>query len=241
MFENLAKDTTIKDEEPRDSLGGFILPTGIYPCTIDMAYMSKSKKGADAVNLELKTTDGRKIKQTIYITNRSGEPFYKDKNDGSKRYLPGYNQVNSICDLAVGQDISTVAGAAEEKTIKVWDFDAKAEIPKSMPVLLTLLNKKIVVGVLNIKENKNVQSGDGNWVPGPETRNINEINKAFNESGLTQAEIKAGSATPEFLEQWKEKYKNNEIDKSSTVAGGATAGVPGQATAVKEPPPLFSN
>jgi len=240
MFENLAKDTTIKDEEPRDSLGGFILPTGIYPCTIEMAYMSKSKNGADAVNLELNTSDGRKLKQTIYITNRSGEPFYVNKQDGSKRYLPGYNQINSLCDLAVQQDIAAVAAAAEEKTIKVWDFDAKTEVPKSMPVLLSLLNKRIVLGVLNIKENKNVKDGAGNWVPGPETRNINEINKAFNESGLTQAEIKAGTATPEFMEKWKDKYGTDEIDKSSPVAGGATAGVPGQAAPVKEPPPLFS-
>jgi len=240
MFENLQKDAGIKDEEPRDSLGGFILPTGIYPCIIDMAYMSKSQNGADAVNLVLKTQDNREIKQTIYITNREGQPYYVDKDSQEKRYLPGYNQVNSICDLAAGQDIGTVATAAEEKTIKVYDFDAKKELPKSMPVLTALLGKKIVIGLLNVKENKNVKDGAGNWVAGSETRNINEINKAFNEVGLTQAEIKAQSTTPEFLNKWKEKYGDKEIDKSSAVAG-ATAGAPGQAVPVAAPPPLFSN
>jgi len=240
MFENLAKDTTIKDEEPRDSLGGFILPTGIYPCTIDMAYMSKSQKGADAVNLVLKTQDNREIKQTIYITNREGQPFYTDKQSGDKRYLPGYNQVNSICDLAAGQDLATTASAAEEKTINVYDYDAKKELPKSMPILTPLLGKRIVVGLLNIKENKNVQSGD-KWIPGPETRNINEINKAFNEAGLTQAEIKAGDTVPAFMEKWKEKFGDKEIDKSSKVAGGSVAGAPGAAAPVAAPPPLFQS
>lgn len=238
MFENLAKNTTIKDEEPRDSLGGFILPTDIYPCLIDMAYMSKSTNGADAVNLVCKTQDNRELKQTIYITNRQGEPFYT-KND-EKHYLPGYNQVNSICDLAIGQDIATVAAAAEEKTIKVYDYDAKKELPKSMPVLTSLLGKKIVLGVLNIKENKNVKGADGKYVPGPETRNINEINKAFNEQGLTQAEIKAGSTTPEFMQKWKDKFGNKEIDKTVAVAG-STAGVPGAVAPVAAPPPLFSS
>jgi len=51
--------------------------------------------------------------------------------------------VNSICNLATGQDLATVASAAEEKTIKVYDFDAKKELPKSMPVLMPLLGKKI--------------------------------------------------------------------------------------------------
>ena len=240
MFENLKKDATIKDEEPRDSLGGFILPTGIYPMIIDMAYMTKSQGGADAVNLVCKTQNGREMKQTIYITNRKGEPFYIDKTSGDKRYLPGYNQMNSICDLVGAVDIATAATTAEEKTVKIWDYDAKKELPKSVPVLTSMMGKKIVLGILNIKENKNVKDNNGNYVPGPETRNINEINKAFNENGLTQAEIKASSTTPEFLEKWKDKFGDKEIDKSTAVAG-TTAGVPGQAAPVAAPPPLFTS
>ena len=61
MYENLNESAEIQEEKLVDTLGGYLLPTGIYPVTIDMAYMSKSKKGADAVNFVFKTAEGKEI------------------------------------------------------------------------------------------------------------------------------------------------------------------------------------
>ena len=226
MYENLNESTEIQEEKLVDTLGGYLLPTGIYPVTIDMAYMSKSKKGADAVNFVFKTAEGKEMKETIYVTNRKGETFYIDKKDQSKKYLPGYNQVNAVCALAADSTLGAVAGNAEELVIKIWDFDARADINTSVPVLTDLIGKRVVIGIHNIKENKNVEKSPGEWVPGPELRNINTLDKTFNEEGFTQAELKTGAKNPEFLPKWKKKYGDKEIDKSIVIAGSSTAGMP---------------
>jgi len=107
MLNNLKTDSSI--EEEKDVLGGrTVFPTGLYTMVIDMAYLDTSKGGAVNLNLTFKDASGRSFNQTLYLTSgtaKGGLNYYTAK-DGTKRYLPGFNQANAICRLTTGKEIS---------------------------------------------------------------------------------------------------------------------------------------
>lgn len=214
IFSNLKTSEEI--QEDTDTIGSRILESDAYDFTIEMAYVDQSKGGAMNVNFTFKNAQGQQLKQTIYIT--SGEAkgklnYYVDKQ-GNKKYLPGFNIVNAISLLTVGQELGDLE--PEEKTLNVWNFDLNKQAPANKPVLMELLGKEITLGVLKIIEDKYNAPG--------ETRIINDINKAFRTSDKkTVQEIKAQDDAG-FYEKWVEANKGKTRDKSNkSTTGSSTA------------------
>lgn len=219
----------------KDVLGGGsrLVESGVATYNIDIAYLSTSSGGATAINLHLSgDTD---LKFTIYMTNRNGETFYVDKKDSKKKHsLPGFNQVNSLAMLATGVPLSQLT--EEEKVIKLYDYDAKAELPQTVKTVAELKDKKIMAGIIKQIVDKKEKNDDGVYVATGETREENEVDKFFcaqeGHEGKTITEIE-GNVEASFIEAWKEKNTGVTRNKAKGAAAGGAAkpGAPAAAAA----------
>jgi hypothetical protein len=199
-----------------------------------MAYAGKSAGGAQNVTLIVEL-DGQEYRETVYVSNRKGENyFYSKDRDGkpstNKSTLPGFTVVDHICLLTTGLPLCEQDDTVEEKMVKIYDFEAKKEVPKSVPVLTGLLGKQISLGIIKTWENKTQKQGD-EYVAIADTKFTNAIDKVFHtETKRTVSEIKAEAETGAFWGAWLERNKDVTRDKRSIKdgeAGAGTAGRPG--------------
>jgi hypothetical protein len=224
LLATLTQDATINDET--DSVGGnSTLDSGLYGCTVTMAYINKSAGGAMGLVLTMKTADGKEVRQTLWMTSGTakGCKNYYEK-DGEKSYLPGFNHANALCLLAAGKEVSAMD--TETKLVKVYSPEAKAEVPTKVEVVMDLLNKEILVGLIKQTVDKTQKNDQGIYVPTGETRDENEIDKLFRASDrMTTSEIKAKATEAGFADTWESKWSGKTKVKAKGAATG-TAGLP---------------
>ncbi len=223
MLANLTTDATIATE--KDSIGGSrTLDSGLYDCTVSMAYINKSAGGAMGLVLTLKTAEGNEVRQTLWMTSGTAKGcknYYEDKQ-GAKQYLPGFTHANALCLLTVGKEISALE--TETKVVNVYSPEAKAEVPTKVEVLMDLLNQEIIVGLIKQNVDKTVKNDAGVYVATGETKDENEIDKFFRaKDKMTTAEIRAQADEAVFINSWEAKWKDKVKDR----AKGAAAGLPG--------------
>lgn len=227
MLANLTQDDSIADD--KDTVGGSLGPleSGLYDCVISMAHINKSAGGALGLVLTLKSPDNREVRQTLWMTSGTakGCKNYYEK-DGEKHYLPGFNLANAVCQLAAGKDVSKMD--TESKVISLYSYDAKAEVPTKVDVLMELLGKPIIVGLLKqIVDKTKKNDVTGVFEATGETREENEIDKVFrSDDRLTQAEIKARAVEAVFINTWETKWAGQTRNKAKGAAAGGTPGTP---------------
>jgi len=195
-----------------------------------MAYAGQAKSGARfvAFNIDI---DGRDYRETIYVTNKNGDNWFPNKDDKTKKVpLPGFTTVDDICLVTTGAPLADQDDSIEQKMVNVYDPDAKKELPKSVPVLMNLLNKTVSLGITKSLENRQERSPNGDYVPKPETRETNTIEKVFDtESKLTVVEARRGVDKAAFWDAWEARNKGQTRDKRTIKDGaGGVAGRPGQ-------------
>jgi hypothetical protein len=217
-------------EESQDRLGGFrVRESGPVTGTIKAAYAGKSPKSqARSVTVILDADDKSEYRETFWLTNKSGENFFRNKDDNNKKVpLPGFTFVNDICLVTTNKELSQQP--TEDKVMNVYDSDLKKDVPKSVPMLVNLLGKKVTFGVLKQVENKNEKStSTGEYVPTADTREINATDKVFHfPSNLTVVEARQGIQTAGFYPAWVEKNKGIIRDKRKIKDG--VVGANGQA------------
>jgi hypothetical protein len=218
---NLKMPEGIKIEELSSGGGSFLWDTGIYDCVVDMAYFDKSKGGARSLNITLLNDEGKKLKQTVYLTNRAGSPTYTNAK-GEVRPLPGYSIANNLCITAVNEELPDVDDAAELKTINVYDFTKKKEMPTEKSVATKILGQKVKVAVFKQKVNKRVNDGSGNYVDSADTKEENEIKDFyFPDTSLTVAERAKGIEEAIMSVKWAERNTGKVIDRVKEVSASA--------------------
>jgi len=233
LFGNLKSDGL---EESTDRLGGFqAWETGIYTGPIKVAYAGQSASGARYVTL-IVDHDGKEYHETIYITNKAGENWFLNKETKKKVPLPGFTIIDDTCLVTTGAALSDQE--SEEKMVKVYDVDAKKELPKSVPVLTGLTGKIVSLAILKTLENKSVKDTNGVYNDTAETRFSNNIDKVFHtETKMTVAEARNGAESGTFWEAWDKKNKGVDRDKRTIKDGSAgVAGKPGAARIQAGPP-----
>lgn len=237
---------SVKDDKIESDFvgGGGVFDTDIYPATIKTAYIGKaSKSDARSFNLLL-DINGKELRSQIWVTNRNGEVTYKDKKTGEDRNLPGFSQVNSLCMLVAGKELGDLE--VEEVTVKLYDFDAKKELPKAVDCFTELHGEKINVAVQHQIVDKTENDGNGKYVPTGDVRDVNEIIKFFPEDKLvTISEIahyvkslggdfddvlssgdlpkainKMEEETGNYADKWLERNRGKPYDKSKGNKGG---------------------
>lgn len=232
LFSNLTSDGL---EENEDRLGGSggRLETDVYAGKIKIAYAGVSQKGAKNVTLIVALANGNEYRETVYVTNAKGENFFYNKQDATKKVaLPGFTTIDDICQVCTEKGLAEQN--IEEKIVKIYDFDARQELPKSVPVLTDLIGKDVLLAIKKTLVNKNEKAADGSYVPTAESREENSIEKVFHPTlRVTVVEAKRGKLEPEFIDAWIEKNKGKTHDKRQIKdgEGGVQAGRPRPANA----------
>ncbi|AGH57065.1 hypothetical protein VPMG_00088 [Vibrio phage VBP32] len=240
LFDKM-KNTDVKVEEAKDVLGGSgPLDTDVYNCKIKLAYVDYSKGGAMSVNFDLETDTGRKLRSQQWVTSgdaKGNKNYYVDRN-GKNQHLPGYVLVNDIAVLTTDTRLEDLE--PEEKVISLYDFQAGKEVPQQKNVLTELIGQDITLAVEKQIVDKNVQDASGAYVPSGETREINEVVKAFHaEYGVTVGEAKMGLKEADFRDRWADKNRGNVRNKAKGAADGAQSGAPAAGQAAKPATSLF--
>lgn len=215
MFGNLTTDGL---QESQDRLGGIsVFNTDIYIGTVKALYAGKSSGGATSVTL-IADLNGKEYTETLYVTNKDGQNWFANKQDNTKKVpLPGFTVVDDICLIATGEPLA--AQETEEKVVKVWDSEAKKEMPKSVPMIIAALGKPIALGIQKTLANKQTKVGT-EYVPNAETREENHIDKVYHpEMKLTVAEARAGQDVAQFWDAWLLKNKDQVRDKRTIKDG----------------------
>ena len=210
-------DDVLLDGEDKDILTGsrnYTLGTAPYKMLIDVAFMGKSKKGATSLNIHYKAADGSKntIRQTIWVKSgdeKGNHNYYVDK-DGDKRPLPGYSEARQIVRIALDEEFGEMS--TEEKTIKLYDYKAKAEVNTKVAAIRALENMPIMLGVHKVRDNR-VKLVGGKYKDQVEDRTFNEVDKVFYPDGRTIAEVRAEATEAKFLHnKWLPKFGPEYID-----------------------------
>lgn len=219
--------SSVQAEEEKDIVAsGGVLDAAVYKGTVELVYMDKAASGAININIHF-NNGSRVIRQTIYISNKKGGFTYH--KDGKDFPLPGYSQVDHFFKAVTSKGIAQQV--TEEKTIKIYDYDAKKELPQQRTVFMEALGKPMAVGVIKVSEEKTTK--DSGYVDGTgEFREYNEFDKWFNaETGMTRLEELDDSITEAtFIHKWKEKnegkVKVKRAKNPGAAASGATSGAP---------------
>lgn len=163
--------------------GGGALDTDIYPAKIKTAYIGKAS-ASEARNVTLLLDiNGREVRQQIWVSNRAGEVTYKDRKTGEDKNLPGFNQINSLCMLVCSKEMGEMD--VEELVVKLYDFDAKKELPQSVDCFTELHGEMINVALQRQTVDKTaLDQNTGKYEPTGETRDQNEVVKFFPEDKL---------------------------------------------------------
>lgn len=212
-------------EESTDRLGGFQpLETDAYTATIKMAYAGQSSGGARNVTLEL-DLGGRSYRETIYITKKTGENYFV--KDGKKVPLPGFTTIDDLCMVTVGKPLAEMIG--EDKVVNIYDYDAKKELPTTVPMLTELLGQVATFGIVKNLENKSESDGNGGYTTIADTRDTNTIEKVFHtETKMTVVEARQGADEARFFESWVDRNKGKTRDRREIKDGqGVQTGRPG--------------
>mgnify|MGYP003603927690 CR=1 FL=1 len=239
LLNTLAKQDNV--QEDKDFLGGDrVWETDVYPCTITLAYLGKSSGGATTVTLHYKNEDGSTGRNTQFLTSgtaKGGRNYYE--KDGKRYYLPGYNNLDAICQMAVGKGADQME--SEIKQVKLYDFELRKETPQAVECLTELHGKKIVFAVQKQTVDKTVKDAAGNYQTTGDTRDENEIVKIFDaESGKTIAEIRE-SKDATHMTEWVERNKGKTLNKVKHEGGATgTAGAPKAAGAAPAKTSLFA-
>ncbi len=242
LLNDLTTDKSIIEEQ--DSLGGAgILESNIYLLTLTKAFVSVSGGGAKALNIHAVTDQNHNLTQQFWLTSGTAKGcknFYINPTTKEKHYLPGFNMANSLCLLTIGSEIGSLT--TEKKTVMLYNYEDKKEVPTDVEMITPLLGKKIYAGVLKQKVDKRAKNPDtGDYEPTGETRYINEIDKFFRlKDKLTVTEIKARSTTPAFFDSWMKKWQNMEKDKTTKVTNQIQMGKPSAHRATPSVESLFS-
>lgn len=210
-------------EEDRLGGGGGVLETGVYPFTIDSTYTTESKKSAIGVVINLLVgNDNHRYSETMWITtgaDKGCNPYYE--KDGQKSWLPSYVMLDSFTKMLNGKGITDQD--TQERTVNIYDYESKKEVPTKVEVLVDLLKQTGFVAIQKIRSNKQVK-GDNGYVDSPDERFTNSIAKFFNSDRQTSTEH-AAKAAGAFIDAWAEKNNGKTVDKYKEVKGVA-AGAP---------------
>lgn len=223
--------------ETGDYLGGrVVFATGAYPATIKMAFAGKSDSGARFLDVTFNLEDDREYNERVYYTNAKGENFFV--KDGKKNKMPGFVLVEELALLATGNGPNKFV--TEERQIEVWDNTEKAKVRKATPVVVSLLDKEVILGLVKSVEDKTKKTdrkddkGKPIYAATGETMEQNSIKKVFYaKDGRTVTEIKNKKEEATFIVEWRKRFHEEYVEQNAkgkkTAKKSADDAAPGEA------------
>jgi hypothetical protein len=204
------------------------LDSDIYGATIKMIFVGQAKSGARNVTIQLKTADGKDYSETIYVTNKEGKNTYE--KDGKEFFLPGFLLVNNLAIMTTGKGLHDfVEDDIETKTVKLYDYDAKKELPTDVQAVVPMIGKQVMVAILEEEFAKSkLNESTKKYEPTGEYGVRNVMVKAYNpETRQTAVEMrddKEAAQADSWLEANKGKLKT--VERTAAPANQRTASAP---------------
>ena len=217
LLSNVKSDASVSSAVEEDSTGPvYVVDSGVYDCVIDMAYVMQSQSSkALGINLKLKTREGTMITERIWFTNKSGQTFYT--RDGQNVPLPGFAQMNSLCNLVVGKNFLDLQDDIETKQVMIYNREERKEVGTDSEVVVPLVGRKIKAGIL--REYQDVGDANNNWKPTGYSRDVNTVDKFFDfDSSQTQGE-KIENKPASYIEKWIARNEGVTRDKTENKVG----------------------
>lgn len=211
--------SVVEQYEEKGSIGGgkkfSIDEDGVYVALIDMVTWNESKNGASCwYELTLKTEDERKIRTKMFVINKDGLTYRVDK-EGRTRNNPDFSRMAGINFIVNGEwDGLPVP---EEREVMVYDYDARTEIAKTMPIVPSLIGKPIGIAVKMVLE-------DG-YPDETVSRTVAEIRNFLDPVDFKSAtELREGKDA-QVVEDFKKSIEKSPapLDKRKKSKDGATA------------------
>lgn len=227
MFGDIETDNVDKGGD-RLSTGGTV-PSDVYEATVIHAYVTQSASGSHAVNLIMELAGQRnEYRETFYVTGRDGKNYKVDEKTKVRRALPGYTAIDDLCLLTSGMSLADInnMGRAEDRVVKIYDFDLKRDVNKTLPCLVDLMGKKVKMAIVEKKSNKERKGTDGNYHKTDDVRQTNETVKFFRVAdNMTTTEIINSAPEAAYMPGWLSKNKGVVQDRYQKVEGNS--GMPG--------------
>lgn len=224
MLDNLKNQENVQGEKDVLSSGG-PLATGIYPFKVDLAYAMKSKGGATGIVVHASNPNGQSHRETLWAASgdAKGNKNYYETRDGKKNYLPGFIAADALSRLTAGVPIAETT--IEEKIAKVYDPEAKQEVPTKVQALVDIIGQEVYLGLIKETVDKTANDGSGNYEATGETRDQSVIDKVFRAADkLTVPEVKAEAEEAVFFDKWNEKYDSDYVrNKAKGASSGGNA------------------
>jgi len=229
MFSNLKTDGLEKAE---DRVSGQVqrLPTGIYDATVKLAYVGDSQRSdAKSVNVHL-DINGTEVRIREWVQDGKGNNYWVAKDGSGKHFpLPGFTLINDLCLLTTQSELADQEG--EEKVVKLWNNQERAEKNTRVPCLIDLHGKKVKVALVRQIENKRAATDSGEYKPTNDSVTLNIVDKfLYEEDGRTVLEIQNNIEDAEFAAEWLERNDGKDRNKFKEIkgAGGSSgSGRPG--------------
>ena len=225
MMDFLRKtDGVVETTEDRVGGGSFIIDSGVYEAKIDKAYLVNSTSShAVGVRIEATLSNGKKYRDTIYVTNGEGKNTYVNK-DGKACYLPGFETVSNISLVTTGKELADLT--PEDKVVEVYNAELKRNAPTTVKMFMELVGADIMLGIAKTKSFKQVKNPATNKYENTvEIVEGNELINVFTMAGFTALESKAKATEVNFINQFMEVYKADYVKdqtKKGTVAAAST-------------------
>ncbi|WAW11616.1 ssDNA binding protein [Acinetobacter phage nACB1] len=210
------------------------LDTGAYSGTLGMVFVGQAQSGARNVTVHVNLDNGKKLTETVYITNKTGQNTYE--KDGKHFHLPGFQLINNLAVMTTGKGLFDLAADVETRSVKLYDFTAKAEVLQDVQAVIPMIGQRVLLAVQEEeKEKQKKNDATGNYEGTGEFTLINSIVKCFDPETTQSAVEKANGQEAAALEAWLKtnKGKVKEAKKAATPANQASH------TATNKPSGLF--
>lgn len=195
------------------------LDTGAYSGTLGMVFIGKAASGAINVTLHVNLDNGKKLTETVYITNKAGGNTYE--KDGKTFHLPGFILINNLAIMTTGKGLFELENQVEERAVKLYDFTAKAEVLTNVQAVVPMIGQRVLLAVQEEeKEKQKKNDATGQYEGTGEMTMINSIIKCFDPETTQSAVEKETGAEAGALEAWLKvnKGKVKEAKKSAAPA-----------------------
>lgn len=178
-----AKDDAGIDDDYLRSGGA--VETDIYEATIKAMFNRGSTKSKAMSIIVMLDVGGKEITSQTWVSNADGGITYEDKKTKKPKNMVGFNQMNTLALLVTGKALGDLV--MEERTLKLWDSTAKAEVNQVVDCYAELHGEKVMVAIQKqiVDKEKLVEgSNPARYEPTGETREVNEVIKYFPEGKL---------------------------------------------------------
>ena len=189
----VASKEVAKDDLKSGGSGSFISTGGVYPTTIEKAFMTETKKGG--IKLDLMFGGANKIDIELYIiSKKKGKLITTCESGGKTVTLQSYKIFVQLYYILVGKAPKLSELNLKEETIKYKKFGK--DITVEADTLIDLIGKEVNIGI-RLSEKYSYADGEVDKTSLATNQNGDivydkELESVFSKDGLSAQEVAAG-------------------------------------------------